>query len=117
MPKTKQMRRRRALLSSYSVSQLHLKNPWIPAFFSFSFPGFGCVLQHRYLTGFIFLSWEIFINQTAHLNLGILYTLTGQFAKAKEILDQKWLMLYVSIYVYGIWDSYRSTVEMNKLYL
>jgi len=117
MQKMKQIRRSRALLSSFTVTQLHFKNPWIPAFFSFSFPGFGYVLQHRYLTAFAFLGWEIFINQHAHINQGILYTLLGQFAKAKEILDQKWLMLYVGIYMYGIWDGYRSTLDMNKLYL
>ncbi|MFD2075871.1 hypothetical protein [Geobacillus jurassicus] len=33
------------------------------------------------------------------------------------MLDERWLMFYVAIYMYGIWDSYRGSVDMNKLYL
>ena len=33
---------------------------------------------------------------------------------AKEILNTKWLILYVPVYLYAVWDSYRLTVEYNK---
>ncbi|MCL6593646.1 MAG: hypothetical protein K6T31_06685, partial [Alicyclobacillus sp.] len=33
------------------------------------------------------------------------------------VLDVHYLLLYVPVYVYGIWDSYRSSVDMNKQYL
>ncbi|WP_223154946.1 hypothetical protein [Alkalibacillus aidingensis] len=36
---------------------------------------------------------------------------------AKEVLDTNWLLLYIPVYIYGIWDSYRSSVDMNKVYL
>jgi hypothetical protein len=110
-------RRRRAAISEFSIMQIHLRNPWIPAFFSFSFPGFGNLMQHRLLKAFILIGWEIFINTKAKINLGILYSLLGQFEKAKNVLDERWLILYIGIYMYGIWDSYRTTVDMNKQYL
>lgn len=110
-------RRKRAVLSAFATAQLHLRNPWIPAFFSFSFPGFGNLMQQRLLKGFVLIGWEIFINTKAKINLGIFYSLLGDFDKAKEVLDERWLILYSGIYMYSIWDSYRATVDMNKLYL
>jgi hypothetical protein len=94
-----------------------LRSPLVAAYWSFALPGFGNLLQKRYATGFLLLLWEIFINNKAHLNMGILYTLTGQFEKSKEILEFRWLLLYVAIYMFALWDSYRGTVDLNKLAL
>ncbi|WP_160725378.1 hypothetical protein [Bacillus sp. USDA818B3_A] len=110
-------RRQRAYISQFTTTLLHLKNPWIVAFFSFSYPGFGHFLQHRYASAFILILWESFINAKAHLNLGIFYSLLGDFEKAKEVLNQQWLFLYVAIYMFGIWDGYRTTVDLNKQFL
>ncbi|XEC95910.1 hypothetical protein AB6A23_04910 [Paenibacillus tarimensis] len=110
-------RRSRAALSPITTTQIHLRNPWIVAFFAFSYPGFGNVLLHRYFKAFILILWEIFINHQGNVNLGIMYTLQGQFAQAKDVVDERWLMLYVGIYMYAIWDSYRSTIDINKLYI
>ncbi|GIQ67506.1 hypothetical protein XYCOK13_03300 [Xylanibacillus composti] len=100
-----------------TITQIHAKNPWITAFFSFSFPGFGNFLLHRYAKAFVLTAWEVFVNTHARVNLGIMYSLQGQFEKAKQVLAIEWLLLYVAIYVYGIWDGYRSSVDINKLYL
>lgn len=110
-------RRSRAHMSQLSLTYLHLRNPYVVAFFSFSYPGFGHLLQHRYLSAFILISWELFINNMANVNLGIYYSLIGDFDQAKEVLKMRWLMVYVGIYMLGIWDSYRTTIDMNKQYL
>ena len=110
-------RRTRAHISQFTISQLHLRNPWVISFFAFSYPGFGHLLLHRYAAAFILITWEAFINNMANVNLGILYSLLGDFETAKKALDEKWLMLYVGIYMFSIWDSYRVTVDHNKLYL
>lgn len=78
-------RRRRAHLSQFTTTHLHLRHPLIVAFFSFSFPGFGNFMQHRYATAFILIVWELFIHTKAHVNTGILYSLLGDFEKAKEL--------------------------------
>ncbi|NWQ41030.1 hypothetical protein MLOOGBEN_10015 [Bacillus sp. EB106-08-02-XG196] len=117
MSQNPQARRYRAHLSQFSTSILQTKNPWVVAFFAFSYPGFGHLLLHRYIAGFILIIWEMFINGKANVNLGILYTLTGNFGEAKEVMDERWLMLYVGIYMFGIWDSYRTTVDLNKQYI
>ncbi|MEH7111459.1 hypothetical protein V7124_03645 [Neobacillus niacini] len=110
-------RRKRAHLSQFTTSILQARNPWVIAFFSFSYPGFGHLLLHRYIAGFILVLWEMFINQTANVNLGIFYSLTGDFSKAKDVLDERWLILYVGIYMFGVWDSFRTTIDLNKQYI
>jgi hypothetical protein len=110
-------RRQRAHLSQFSTTILQNKNPWVVAFFSFSYPGFGHLILHRYVAGFILILWETYINGIAKVNLGILYSLLGDFDKAMEVLDERWFILYVGIYMFGIWDGYRSTVDLNKQYI
>ncbi|MBM7571316.1 hypothetical protein [Aquibacillus albus] len=110
-------RRQIAFVSQFNTGQLHLKNPFVVAFFSFSYPGFGHLLLHRYLAAFILIMWEAFINQMANVNLGIMYSLLGDFEKAKDVLDERWLILYLGIYMFGIWDGYRTAVDFNKQYI
>lgn len=117
MQRSSSYRRILAYLTSFSTSQVDLKSPWMVAFFSFAYPGFGNLLQHRYFKGFLLMGWEIFINYHAQVNLGIMYTLQGHFERAKEVLDERWLLMYVGIYMYAIWDGYRSTVDLNKFYI
>lgn len=110
-------RRTIALMNQFTIGQLHMRNPWVVAFFSFAYPGFGHLMQHRYAPAFILIGWELFINNMAHVNLGIMYSLLGDFDTAKQVVEERWLILYVGIYMLGIWDSYRTTVDFNKQYL
>ncbi|WP_078548886.1 hypothetical protein [Litchfieldia alkalitelluris] len=111
------VRRPKAYISQFSTTQLHLRNPFVVAFFSFSYPGFGNLMLHRYAKAFVLIGWEIFINQMANLNLAIMYSLLGDFSQAKDVVNERWLILYVGIYMFSIWDTYRSTVDLNKLYI
>ena len=36
--------------------------------------------------------------------------------KAKEVLDTRLLIVYIPVYIFCIWDSYRLTVDLNKSY-
>jgi hypothetical protein len=68
-----------------------------------------------YVKGYLLVILEIIINMQAKLNLAIIYSFTGRFELAKEVLDTRWLVGYVLVYVYGLWDSYNLTVNTNKL--
>lgn len=109
-------RRSLAHMRPLGLTCLQPRNPWMAAFFAFSFPGFGYLLLQRYLAAFTFIGWEVFINTKAHLNLGILYSLLGRFDQAKSTLNADWLILYVTVYIFNIWDSYRLSVDLNKQY-
>jgi hypothetical protein len=47
----------------------------------------------------------------------ILYSFIGDFEKAKEVADINWVLLYIPTYIFAIWDSYRTTVDMNHNYI
>jgi hypothetical protein len=109
-------RRAVAYLSLLGTTQLHLRNPFIIAAWSAAFPGMGHLLLSKYLRGFALFIWEVFVNYKAHINLLILYSFTGDFEKAKAVVDIQWMSLYVPTYIFAIWDSYRTTVDMNHQY-
>lgn len=110
-------RRAMAYLSLLGTTQLHLRNPAVIAFWSVTFPGLGHLLLSKYLRGFLLFVWEIVINFKAHINLLILYTFLGDFEKAKEVVDIRWMILYIPTYVFAIWDSYRTAVDLNHTYM
>lgn len=102
-------------LSSFGSNHIHYRNPWVSVWLSALFPGFGQLYLGRKMIGFLLIIWEIIININSRLNDSIIYSFTGQFVKAKSILDDRWLLLYAAVYVFSIWDSYRTTIELNKL--
>lgn len=109
-------RRQIAYLSPLGITQLHLRNPFVVAFWSAMFPGVGHMLLSKYIRGVLLFVWEIFVNMGSNVNLAILYSFTGRFELAKQIMHKEWLLLYLPTYVFAIWDSYRTTVTTNNLY-
>lgn len=108
-------RRQIAYISLNGTTQMHLRKPLIIAWWSAAFPGFGHLLLSKYLRGFLLIGWEMYINTKAHINPAMVYTFLGQFNKATEILDIRWLSMYAPVYLYAIYDSYRTTVDLNHI--
>jgi hypothetical protein len=110
-------RRYKAHVSIFGTTQIHLRNPYIIAWWSAAFPGFGHLLLSKYLRGFVLFIWEVIVNIQAKVNLAMIYSFQGEIDRAKDVLDTRWLLIYIPVYLFGIWDSYRTTVDMNKVYL
>lgn len=106
-----------AHVSILGTTQLHKRNPITIACWSMAFPGFGHLLLNKYLRGYALILWEMFINQMIHLNLAVVYTFNGQFQLARDVLDPKFMSLYIPVYIFSIYDSYRTAVDLNKVYL
>ncbi|MBK1811606.1 hypothetical protein JHL18_13355 [Clostridium sp. YIM B02505] len=113
----KTTRRNLIYVNIFGTTQLHLRNPLVIAAWSVAFPGMGHLLLSKYLRGLVLFLWEILINYKAHVNLLILYSCIGNFEKAKQVVNIQWLSLYLPIYIFAIWDSYRSTVDLNHVCL
>jgi hypothetical protein len=109
-------RRYQAHVSLFGTTQIHLRSPYIIAMWSATFPGSGHLILSKYLRGILLFVWEIFINQLSHLNQAMVFSFTGNIEAAKNILDLRWLLLYIPVYLFSIWDSYRTTVDLNKIY-
>lgn len=112
-----QPRRPKGVMNSLATNLFHLRNPYIIAWWSFTFPGFGHISMGLYFTGFLLFVWEMAVNLQANLNLAILYSFTGRIEMAKEIVNNRWLLLYSPVFVFAVWDSYRLTVKQNQLAL
>jgi hypothetical protein len=110
-------RRKVAYVSTLGTTQLHLRNPFIVAGWSIAFPGLGHLLLSKHLIGFLLFTWEIFVNYKACINYVILYSFIGKFQTAKEVLNIRWVLLYLPTYFFAIWDSYRSAVDINHKYI
>jgi len=61
--------------------------------------------------------WEVFVNVNAHINDAIFYSFTGKFDMAKNVLDINWMLLYVSTFLFAMWDSYRTCVDINNNFI
>jgi TM2 domain-containing membrane protein YozV len=101
-------------ISVFGINSVYPRTPWITAWWSAAFPGFGHMYLGKHLHGFILIIWELIVNNQANLNLGIALSFLGRFEEAKAQINPDWGLLYVSVYIYSIWDSYRCAVEINK---
>jgi hypothetical protein len=110
-------RRYKAHVSVAGTTQFHLRNPYIIAWWSAAFPGFGHLLLSKYLRGLVLFVWEVFVNYQSKINQAMVQSFCGDIELAKETLDIRWMLMYIPVYLFAIWDSYRTTVDMNKVHL
>lgn len=107
----------RMALSGLGLSVLHNKNPWVTMWWSAALPGLGHLCQGFYFKGLNLILWEIVINFKARLNLAILYTFTGDFEKARAVVNTEWALVYGALFCFAIFDSYRLAAELNLMSL
>ncbi|MBC8062989.1 MAG: hypothetical protein H7Y18_20350 [Clostridiaceae bacterium] len=110
-----QNRRPQATISVFGISFFHRQNPGMVAWWSIMFPGFGHYMLNQYIRGALFTLSEVIIDTLTHVNEGIIYSLCGQFEKAKAVTQTRWLFGYLAIFFFTFWDSIRSTVVQNKM--
>lgn len=108
-------RRPIGVVNTITVNFIHLRNPWVTALWSALFPGFGFIIMGSYVKGFLLIGWEFLINNEAHINTAIMYSFQGKFDLARQVLDIRWTLLYLAVWVFAIWGSYVLTVDLNKL--
>ncbi|QQZ60982.1 hypothetical protein JI735_31930 [Paenibacillus sonchi] len=110
----KHIRRYNSYMAIYNNNHIYLRNPWVVAWWSAAFPGLGHLSLGYYLKGFMFIVWEIVINNGAGINKAMVYSFNGRFDIAKGVLNPRWVLLYIPVYIYCIWDSSRKTADLNK---
>ncbi|MEK3883168.1 hypothetical protein [Paenibacillus sp. PL2-23] len=74
---------------------------------SIAFPGFGQLLNGRYIKGLLLVALEFVINDQARLNQLIMNSFHGDITRAIADTDYQWLLFYPCIYMFAIWDAYR----------
>ncbi|MEB1808887.1 MAG: hypothetical protein LPK26_16635 [Bacillaceae bacterium] len=110
----KKPRYQKGVVTPYNYNIVEIRNPTVIMWWSAAMPGFGHVMLCKYLKGFILIIWEFAVNVNANINTAIVYTFTGRFDEAIQVVDTKWVLLYMPVYAYAIWDSRRATIDLNK---
>jgi len=84
-----------------------MKQHYEVIFWSIALPGFGQLLNRKYVKGIVFILLEFLINVKANLNTVIIFSFLGQIDEAIHQTDFQWLMFYPCLYLFAIWDAYR----------
>lgn len=109
-----QPRRTKMKMGNWNTAFLHKTEPWVAAWWSAAFPGFGHMLLGMQLKGAVFLIGEIFLNFFGNINIALVYTFTFQWDQAREVINYDFAFFYTSIWVFSILNSYQLAVIMNK---
>ena len=74
---------------------------------SIALPGFGQILNGKYLKGLLFIGLEFLINVQSNFNEVILLSFIGDIEAAIRQTNYGWLMFYPCLYFFAIWDAYK----------
>lgn len=73
-------------------------------------PGFGQLINRKYVKGLFFIFLEVLINVQSKLNVSIIYSFQGNVTEAIRVVDYQWLMFYPCVYLFAMWDGYRDAL-------
>ncbi|WP_394218863.1 hypothetical protein [Halobacillus trueperi] len=74
---------------------------------SIAFPGFGQLLNGKYIKGILLITLEILVNVMGNFNKIIILSFNFQIEEAIAATDYMWLMFYPCLYFFAIWDAYK----------
>ncbi len=114
MKPIRKYQRQRERISSLNANVVFNRNPWMIIWWTAAFPGFGHILSGIYIKGFLLMFWEFFANLKSNMNLAIVYSFTGHFEEAKNVMDKGWLLIYAIGYVYCIWECSHLSLYLSK---
>ena len=83
------------------------KNAIEKLLWSIALPGFGQLLNGKYIKGILFIAFEILINVKAHFNEIILLSFNGDIQAAIEQANYQWLLFYPCLYFFAAWDAFK----------
>jgi hypothetical protein len=81
-----------------------------------AFPGFSQLLTGQYIKGLLFVTLEFIMNVNSRFNSGIMYSFLGEIEKAEAVINYQWLMFYPCIYMFSMWDGYRTAMPEGEKY-
>jgi len=84
------------------------------AAWSAAVPGFGQLVNRKYIKGLTLIALELLINVKSGLNTTIIYSFHGQTREAVNSTDYQWLMFYPCLYLFAVWDAYSDAGKDEK---
>jgi hypothetical protein len=83
---------------------------------SIALPGFGQLLNRKFLKGALFIFLEFLINVQANFNEIIMLSFQGQIDAAIQQTNYGWLMFYPCLYFFAMWDAYKDAGGGKQAY-
>ncbi|WP_404451292.1 hypothetical protein LG329_13265 [Virgibacillus necropolis] len=83
---------------------------------SVALPGFGQLLNKRYVKGIVLIILEFVVNVMANFNQLIILSFNGKIEETINQTNYLWLMFYPCLYFFAIWDAYKDADGENKPY-
>ncbi|MCM3214940.1 hypothetical protein ABER75_07725 [Niallia taxi] len=83
---------------------------------SIALPGFSQLLMKQYWKGTLLVVLEFIINVQSNFNLAIMQSFLGNMQASIDALDFQWIMFYPCLYLFAMWDAYKSTLKEHKEY-
>ncbi|PLR82132.1 hypothetical protein CVD25_09070 [Bacillus canaveralius] len=77
-------------------------------------PGFSQLLIGQFFKGAFFVVLEIIINVCSHFNAAIIFSFLGEIDRAIEVTNFQWLMFYPCLYMFAMWDAYRTAMPEDE---
>ena len=81
-----------------------------------AFPGFSQLLTGHYIKGLLFVTLEFIMNVNSRFNTAIMYSFLGEIDKADKVINYQWLLFYPCVYMFSMWDGYRTAMPENEKY-
>lgn len=73
---------------------------------SIALPGFGQLLNKKYVKGIAMIFLELLINTQSRFNEAIRLSFLGRTNEAAAMVDIGWLMFYPCLYFFAMWGNY-----------
>jgi hypothetical protein len=73
---------------------------------SIALPGFGQLLNRKYIKGLVFIFLEFLINVLANFNSIIMYSFNGEIERSFLEANYLWLMFYPCLFFFSMWDAF-----------
>ncbi|MFC4559425.1 hypothetical protein ACFO3D_14600 [Virgibacillus kekensis] len=83
---------------------------------SIALPGFGQLLNRKYIKGILFIALEFLVNVMGNFNEIILLSFHGRISEAIAQTEYPWLMFYPCLYFFAMWDAYKDAEGESKPY-
>ncbi|MEH7121481.1 hypothetical protein V7128_29430 [Neobacillus vireti] len=81
------------------------KNAFEKLLWSIALPGFGQILNQKYIKGLLFIFLEFLVNIQSNFNVAIISSFHGNIDTSIEQINFKWLMFYPCLYFFSMWDA------------
>jgi hypothetical protein len=90
------------------------KNSLEKLLWSIALPGFGQLLNRKYIKGILLIVLEIIVNIQSNFNEAILSSFKGNTHTSINEIDFQWLMFYPCLYFFSMWDAIKDANEGVK---